>query len=377
MIYVIEVKRFWQTLIRLFLVFLIFLAIFLFLPKNVFAVYTISVNNLPQSINTNSQQDVGLEMIVKLGKSSEYYLRTAFSYPNSPSAYFGYTDGYNGTEAKSFYKITTNDNGEWGGILKIGTDVSSSYFKGEGNYNFKIGYYTAAGNGPTWKYENTIFLAYLPSSLTPTKPVLSPALTITPTLSSTPTSKLTATYKINEVKDEDGNVLSSVKVYVDGVYIHHYVPEVLTFCDGCQCNTYVDCGYGEHVIMLEKSGFDNWNEVVIVNAGYYKEANPVMSLSDSVLPTSTFTPTPTYIPTLTPTPTLKAVAVSATFSGEILGNQSSESGSFYALETTPSADLEEKPKEDISLSFLPKVILVSGMIFLLSGGLWLWYNLKH
>ena len=113
--------------------------------------------------------------------------------------------------------------------------------------------------------------------------------------------------------------------------------------------------------------------MVIVNAGYYKEVNPVMSLSDSVLPTSTFTPTST--PTLTPT--LKAVAVSATFSGEILGNQSSESGSFYALETTPSADLEERPKEDISLSFLPKVILVSGMIFLLSGGLWLWYNLRH
>jgi len=370
MIRVIEAKQLWQTLIRLFLVFLISLTIFLFLPKNVFAVYTISVDGLPQSINTNDSQDIIFELIVKLGKSSEYYLRAAFSYPDSPSDYFGYTNGYNDKEGKNFYKITTDENGRWEGILKIRPDINSPYFKGEGNYNFKIGYYTAVGNGPSWRYENTIFLSYL-VSLSPTQPISTPTSKLP-----TPTPKSAATYKINEVKSEDGEVLSSVKVYLDGIYIHHYAPEVLTFCDGCQCDTDVDCGYGEHIIRLEKSGFDNCNEEIMVNAGYYKEANPVMNLSDSVLPTSTSTPIPTSTPTL-PIPTLKAVAVLATFSGEILGNQSSESGNFYALETTPSADLEKKLEEDVSLSFLPKVILLIGMVFLLSGGLWLWYNLKH
>ncbi len=101
--------------------------------------------------------------------------------------------------------------------------------------------------------------------------------------------------------------------------------------------------------------------------------------SKPLTPTSTKTPTPTSTvtpKTTTPTLTLKAVSISATLSGEILGNQSSESGGFYPLETTQSADLEEE-LEDSSLDFLPKVFLVVGLVLLLVAGFWVWYNLKH
>lgn len=57
------------------------------------------------------------------------------------------------------------------------------------------------------------------------------ALSVTPsiTVSFTPTSFPKAFYKINEVKNKNGETISNVKIYVDGVYIHHYAPEVLTF----------------------------------------------------------------------------------------------------------------------------------------------------
>ena len=91
-----------------------------------------------------------------------------------------------------------------------------------------------------------------PNLYTQTTPTLTPTPTqvFTPTLTPTPIPILKATYKINEVKDKSGNVLSSVKIYVDGFYIHHYAPETLVFCDGCKCDTYVDCGFGNHIVCL-------------------------------------------------------------------------------------------------------------------------------
>jgi len=344
------------------------MTIFLLLSKNVLATYTISINDLPQSININDPQDISLELIVKLGKGSEYYLRAAFSHSDSPSDYFGYTNGYNDKDAKNFYKINTDENGQWEGILRIRPDINSPYFKGEGIYNFKIGYYTAAGSGPSWRYENTIFLSYL-VSLTPTQSVSTP--TLIPTLSSTPALKPTATYKINEVKDEDGEVLSNVKVYVDGIYLHHYTPEVLTFCDDCQCDNCVSCGFGQHTIKLEKTGYEDWSKEITINPDSFDEVNPAMVFLES-------NPTSTLVPTLeipTPTLPLKAVNVLATFSGEILGEDNMEEENFYPLESSQSASKEEITHHS-SFTFLPKLILSLGAIFLLSGGLWLWYNLK-
>jgi len=112
-----------------------------------------------------------------------------------------------------------------------------------------------------------------------------------------------ATYTIRETKNEKGEVLSSVKVYVDDVYLHHYAPEVLTFCESCQCDTYTDCGFGEHKISLQKSGYLEWFEVVTFKEGDVFEVNPVL-LVLVPMPTPTLLPTsiPSFSPTLTPFP---------------------------------------------------------------------------
>ena len=72
----------------------------------------------------------------------------------------------------------------------------------------------------------------LPSPVLPTAiPII--VITATPTPSPEPAK---ATYQINEVKNEKGEVLSSVKIYVDDQYVHHYAPEVLEFGDDYYCD---------------------------------------------------------------------------------------------------------------------------------------------
>jgi hypothetical protein len=375
---------------KFFFAFFISAVIFFFCLKGAFAAYSIVVSNFPQSIDANNQQDIELEVTVNLGGEAEYYLRAAFSHPESPSAYFGYTDEYNGAEAKSFYKITTNSDGEWNGILKIRPDVNSAYFKGEGNYNFKIGYYTAAGNGPNWKYDQAVFLSYsLPSptpalgptpvsTLTPTPtPTIIPTITPIATSNPTPTPKPFATYKINEVKDEDGEILKNVKVYVDDVYLHHYAPEVLTFCDGCQCDSYTDCGFGQHTIKLEKTGYEDWVKTVNINPDTSDEVSPVMifsELTSTPTPTSSLTPTPkqAIVPSLTPKPTVKT----ASKSGEVLGEEVATLSAFYSYQASDEAERNEVIPSSKNKIF-PKIFLVVGLLILFVSAFWLWYRVWY
>ncbi len=154
-----------------------------------------------------------------------------------------------------------------------------------------------------------VFIAFTPTStatISPSPPHLTLGLTPTvivttaPTvIQSTPTPNPTpakAVYQINEVKNEKGETLSSVKIYVDDQYIHHYAPEVLEFGNDYYCDDdkKVACGFGEHNVRLEKSGYQDWEEIKTIRAGDSYFLNPVM-----VLPSST--PTPTLALTLTPT----------------------------------------------------------------------------
>lgn len=143
----------------------------------------------------------------------------------------------------------------------------------------------------------------LPSSVLPTA-IPTIVITATPTPSSTkmPTPSpgpAKATYQINEVKNEKGETLSSVKIYVDDQYIHHYAPEVLEFCNNCYCDNdkKVACGFGEHSIRLEKNGYQDWEETKVVRAGDSYPVNPVMKL----LPSPTLTPKATLFSSLSPT----------------------------------------------------------------------------
>jgi len=189
----------------------------------------------------------------------------------------------------------------------------------------------------------------------------------TPTPSPTPPPPpTTATYKINDVKDEDGNVLSSVRVHVDGVYVHHHAPEDLTFCDGCKCDGYIDCGFGEHTIRLEKSGFGNWSETKTINVGDFYEAKPIMN------PLSLASPSPTPSPSPSPSPTPKETELAATLSGEVLAEENSPQGIYLLGSPSPSPEvLGEKTSRSRTLA---KVFLIIGLVFLFGAALSLWYN---
>ena len=251
----------------------------------------------------------------------------------------------------------------------------SGQIKDETSYSFDPGTDVSMGRCPDGSGSFSSLSSTTPGSTnncpidtpTPTStPTDTPTTTPTPTSVSNPTSTSTPTktptktptntptptpvkgsYKINDVKDEDGNVLSSVKIYVNDVYIHHYAPEELKFCEGCYCDDdkLVSCGFGEHTVRLEKSGYQDWNKTIDIFAGDAEEVNPVMSEVSSSTPTST--PTPTSVPTATAK--LTASAVTATVKptpsptkkiadlGEELATESSMAT--IAGEATESAEL--------------------------------------
>jgi len=196
------------------------------------------------------------------------------------------------------------------------------------------------------------------------------SLPATPTPSLSPTS---ATYQINDVKDEDGNSLSSVKVYLDDFYLHHYAPETLTFCNGCQCDTYVVCDFGEHTIKLEKSGFANWSKTKTLNPGDYFEVNPIMSHLDSDS-SSSFEESPSPSPDIVPTPSPKPIQVTgAALLGKILGEEATPAA-LFPWEATKEAESQEATGT-LKVKLIPKLFLGFGLVFLAVAGIYLWYNL--
>jgi hypothetical protein len=171
------------------------------------------------------------------------------------------------------------------------------------------------------------------------------------------------------------------KVYVDGEYTHHYAPETLTFGEGkyCDDDKEVACNFGEHFIRLEKSGYEDWNEIITISSGFYEEADPVMLFisSESSNTTSTSTPTPaggTPTPTKKPTPTKTLTPTpTPTPSGEILGEEATPEAEVISFNTTQ----ESTPSSFHLQNFLPFVFVGLGTILLaVSGGSVLLPNLK-
>ncbi len=209
------------------------------------------------------------------------------------------------------------------------------------------------------------------TSPTPTpSPSPLPTVTATPSPTLTPTPPETsATYKINKVKNGNGDFISEVKIYVDDTYIHHYDDEILTFCDGCYCDDdkQVACGFGEHTIRLEKNGYQDWTERKTINAGNNFEVNPEMDL---LAPTVTPGPTSTPIkkPTLTPT-----TEPTATPSSQIyLDDEASQEAGITPGGNVLSASDESKPGR-FSLSGLPLIFVGVGTIMI---GVYFWLEKK-
>lgn len=191
----------------------------------------------------------------------------------------------------------------------------------------------------------------------------SPSPTPNPNPSNSSTTS-TATYKINEVKDSSGNILSSVQIFVDGNYVHHYAPETLKFCDGCTCDNYANCGFGEHTIKLGKDGYKEWSEKRIINSGSTYEISVVMSAVDLSSPSPSILPSPTSSPSLiaskkpSPFPSNQEEINETSIAGEILGEENSQS----------AQPVQNNKTTNNKKFLLPLIISFFGMILLVISG---------
>lgn len=167
------------------LVLLIFFLFFLFSQKASAA--SITIQNTPSTINESDEFSVDVSL--NCSGCSDSYLRGVFY--ESGTSYFGYTQdnigsfsNAAGSNCTTFYKIAQSDlvSGSWSGKIKFKPDSGSSYYKGSGEYSFKVGRYTSSCTSPSvWSPE--ILISIIGPSSTPTN-----ALSATPTVSSAKTS---------------------------------------------------------------------------------------------------------------------------------------------------------------------------------------------
>jgi len=371
-----------------------FLAIFLFWPKNVFASTNLLQNPGFEELLFNWEASPGLEIssnftissyvkksgeysaLIKHGKTGSYGAQQIIrgivggsKYLGKGYVFFNNEDAKNARMRIAWY---SSEDGSGSQIKTIDSNIVGTLLPSWQELD------TGAIEAPTTA-KSAEFRILLASSESEVESLvcfddLSFELVqaSTPTPLSTPVPTLmAATYKINDVKDEDGNTLSNVEVYVDEIYLHHYAPETLTFCDGCHCDSYVDCGFGEHTIRLKKSGYEDWTEIKTISVGNSYEVNPVISFVDSDSSTAT---SPQSSSTLIPSPKPIKV-IGATFSGEILGEESTPDG-FYPWEATKEGESQEAT-ENAKIKSLPKIIFVLGLILLLSAATHFCYNSRR
>lgn len=343
---------------------LLFSVFFLF-PKNIFAAISLEISNLSTSIETN--QEFSADIVFTCSGCGTSYLRGVFFYPESSTSYFGFTQN-NASEwinlsgsPTSYFKI---ESGSWTGQMKFKFDST----KPIGDYYFKLGRYTASGTSFSQVSENKLINIFDSSpSIT-----LSPTPTATETSTPTPTPTLSKSiYKINKSQDQNGQILTSVKIYIDNQYTHHEDDETFEFCDTCYCDNdkTIPCAIGQHRIKLIKSGYSDWSELRNINLGTNYEISPILTKiiestpTPTSSPTSTNTPTPT--PTKTPTLTIKTLQASSSSSFSAVLAESTSSASISAI-TDDSLGLSTIKNKKAPLSYKTSFFL--GLFIAVSSG---------
>ncbi|OGD87062.1 hypothetical protein A2870_02805 [Candidatus Curtissbacteria bacterium RIFCSPHIGHO2_01_FULL_41_11] len=172
---------------------------FLVFTPQVFAAFNFSTSK--QTVTDTEELSVSINLDLSTSTANNaYYLRGAF-YKEGTTQYFGYTQDnsgnfYNGPygNCQSLFKITVDAEGNWSGEIKVKVDYENSYFKGSGEYLFKVGRYTESCN-ITWadsepskiSITQTVIPSASPTS-TPT-PTTNDSTNKTSTKSPTPTPK--------------------------------------------------------------------------------------------------------------------------------------------------------------------------------------------
>jgi hypothetical protein len=387
-----------------------FFFLFPIFASPILAEFSFKIENInPNSVSAKDQEVEVALSITNL--PSESYFRVAWQ-EEEGSSYFGYDKNNNGNWVKikslsddctAYYKVSQTGNSQLTLLTKIGEEEGIT----SGVYLLRAHRFTTTckSNEPS---TNMMEIAVNLSTPTPTEapvntptpiptPTAMPTVSAptstpkppTPTSTTSPTPLPTASFKINEVKNESGEALSTVKIYVDGKYTHHYAPETLKFCDGCYCynggEEKVSCGFGQHTFRLEKTGYNNWEKTETINAGGSYEVSPVMtviSAAPTSTPNPTATPTPTRIPTSAPTPTAKPLTPSPTTklsptsssTPAVLGKEATGAGLYLLGEATaaatPTLTLEQNGEKR---NLFPLVFIGLGGILILGSVFSFWY----
>lgn len=192
--------------------------ILLVLAKPTYAVTT-ALSEVPTEI---SEESFTIKVqIVGASANTNNYLRIDLFVPSTTN-YFGYTnngqDFYNGSTYSLYPKVVIGADGTSTTTIEGQLDLTSSTFKGKGDYQLRVRRYTSSGNySSTEANAGAISVkvnASLPSpSPTPSQSTSSPSPTlISTTASPSTTPRVTSTYRSPSPKASSSNfpeVLSS------------------------------------------------------------------------------------------------------------------------------------------------------------------------
>ena len=341
------------------LFFLLFTFCFLIFPSSCFA---FSIGDVSQSEITSPNQVISVVLDLTDIPANESYFRVAFTESSTSRSYFGKmkNDKENWVaigslgECTNYYYLEKPDP-----TSNLTIQVQFNSDKDPGDYYLKAHRLTKGCSTGCISGCFPVSYTYANANSPSPSPKFSSSPSPSPEISS-------AFYKINQPKDEEGNDISSVKVYVDNIYVHHYAPEELEFCDGCSCDGYVACGFGKHKISLQKNSYQEWSEEREINREGDYQVNPVLAKqTEEESETEESNPSPSTSPLLT-TPSLTTSSLEeeetvgtgeggkeemgADFTGEVLGEEEKK-------------EKEEKEEKKFKLS-LPLVIILTGLLFL-------------
>ncbi len=190
---------------------------------------------------------------------------------------------------------------------------------------------------------------------------LAPLATLTSTPSPTPTPAPKAICHLLIAKDESGREINNAKIYIDGQYIHHYLPETLHFCPGCYCDPdrQVACHLGQHQINIRKDGYQDWQWTnnFVGNNNYQQQ--PMLQLIIS--PTPSLAPTPLLLPSAMATVSDILRVASISSEGEVKGAQVSSAASRVK-------NKKVSPNLALPLIFVGSGVTMIGSYFILKNG---------
>ncbi|QQG42173.1 MAG: hypothetical protein HYV90_02555 [Candidatus Woesebacteria bacterium] len=171
---------------------LLFIAIAFIFPSRVSA-WSIAISDLPTAMDQSNETEVNV--FLNCSGCGDSYMRGVF-YPSGTN-YFGLTQNNLGewigsdNDRSKYFKIAKTDliEASWSGKIRVKLDLSDPGYIGPGEYLFKIGRYTSAGDaGADWSNELSIKITGPTPTPTPSPtPAPTPTPTPTPSPSKTPT----------------------------------------------------------------------------------------------------------------------------------------------------------------------------------------------